>query len=596
MSKQFEISSRIYRNGAPRLYRRKPGEPTTRALQVFATDPADSALDGALTTVKIPWEPLRPGPEGKLFNIVGWDEESKTRYSPLNLDDPLVLAQGGIKPSTTNYQFLMQMSYAVAMTTYNVFRRALGRDIYWAFEGPLQIYPFARKEMNAYYNRERQALIFGWYRAEESNRRNLKNGLVFTALSHDIIAHEVSHALLDGMRPYFFRPYHHDTLAFHEAFSDLVAIFQHFRHRDLVSNAIMRCRGNIKEAEMLTDLARQFGHTTKSDGGALRTSVDDYRADGNGEPKKYKAGEGEHALGSVLVSAVFEAFTTIFERKTRRLVRLATNGSGVLREGAMPELLAQMLARKASELADQFLSVCIRAIDYCPPVAVSFGDFLRAVITADYALVPDDPYGYREALVDAFVRREIPIQGVTTLSEESLLWPSLYEKVDNRLVEALSHEVDEYVYSGLRKTNRRYVDRANIIGKYLLSSNSVFSMLALDRPGSPGVGLPKIESARVCRRISPDGYLEIDLVIEIAQNVKRKVNGRWMNLVQGSTVILDTGGRLRHVISKTADQLVREMEEGTAKREFPFEKYFGRTQNGWDEKSNILRRIHESNS
>src|SRR5688500_20038961 len=36
-----------------------------------------------------------------------------------------------------------------------------------------------------------------------------------------------------------------------------------------------------------------------------------------------------------------------------------------------------------------------------------FGDFLRAMITADYDLVPGDRHGYREALIEAFRLRGI---------------------------------------------------------------------------------------------------------------------------------------------------------------------------------------------
>ncbi|HEY5893625.1 MAG TPA: hypothetical protein VIT91_10380 [Chthoniobacterales bacterium] len=40
----------------------------------------------------------------------------------------------------------------------------------------------------------------------------------------------------------------------------------------------------------------------------------------------------------------------------------------------------------------------------------SFGEYLRALITADFDLVPDDRWAYREALIDAsaceaFIRR-----------------------------------------------------------------------------------------------------------------------------------------------------------------------------------------------
>ena len=80
------------------------------------------------------------------------------------------------------------------------------------------------------------------------------------------------------------------------------------------------------------------------------------------------------------------------------------------------------MAEEASVLARQFLAICIRAIDYCPPVDIEFGEFLRAVITADRDLVPDDPWDYREAWIEAFRRRRIQPQSMATLSEDALLW------------------------------------------------------------------------------------------------------------------------------------------------------------------------------
>ena len=53
----------------------------------------------------------------------------------------------------------------------------------------------------------------------------MKGERVFTCLSHDVIAHELTHALLDGMRSHFTIPTQVDVLAFHEAFADLVSGF-----------------------------------------------------------------------------------------------------------------------------------------------------------------------------------------------------------------------------------------------------------------------------------------------------------------------------------------------------------------------------------
>ena len=56
----------------------------------------------------------------------------------------------------------------------------------------------------------------------------MPNTQVFTCLSHDIIAHETAHAILDGIYSNYTDDTNPDVLAFHEGFADIVALFQHF--------------------------------------------------------------------------------------------------------------------------------------------------------------------------------------------------------------------------------------------------------------------------------------------------------------------------------------------------------------------------------
>ncbi len=53
---------------------------------------------------------------------------------------------------------------------------------------------------------------------------------------------------------------------------------------------------------------------------------------------------------------------------------------------------------------------------------LTFGDYLRALITADTDIVPNDDLGYRVAFIEAFQRRGIYPQDVRNLSVESLVW------------------------------------------------------------------------------------------------------------------------------------------------------------------------------
>src|SRR5206468_2918357 len=104
--------------------------------------------------------------------------------------------------------------------------QALGRVALWSshrvgdeeqFVRRLRIYPHALRDRNAYYSPTKKALLFGYFPVGIKDASNTPGTLVFTCLSHDIIAHETTHAF-DGVHPRFIEPVNTDVLAFHEAF------------------------------------------------------------------------------------------------------------------------------------------------------------------------------------------------------------------------------------------------------------------------------------------------------------------------------------------------------------------------------------------
>src|SRR5262249_37177960 len=90
----------------------------------------------------------------------------------------------------------------------------------------------------------------------------------------------------------------------------------------------------------------------------------------------------------------------------------------------IPAPLARMLAAEASRTAQEFFTTCVRALDYCPPVDITFGDFLRAVITSDFDLHPTDASGIRNAFMEAFRVRGIIPDGAAFFSETAIAWPA----------------------------------------------------------------------------------------------------------------------------------------------------------------------------
>jgi hypothetical protein len=430
--------------------------PRSRRLRVFAFDP--SLAQRAETTaiqeivIRIPWErgpnggPLPPGPVGEYIEVVDVDPASDVVYPPVNLDDPNLLAQDGLAPSEGNPQFHQQMVYAVAMATIGHFERALGRVALWTplrqtpkesptnewrseFVRRLRVYPHALRDQNAYYSPSKRALLFGYFSVLAKDADNTPGTTVFACLSHDIIAHETTHALLDGVHPRFNEPSNPDVHAFHEGFADLVAMFQHFSYEGVLRDQIARTRGRLNDSEsLLGQLAQQFGRATGR-GSALRDALGEKDKDGEWhrrppDPRALDKTTEPHARGAILVAAVFGAFLLVYKQRTADLFRIATQGTGVLPEGDIPPDLANRLAEEASRCAREILQMCIRALDYCPPVGITFGDYLRAIITGDINLNADDELGYRVALVESFRAWGIYPRGIRNMSIEALVWPS----------------------------------------------------------------------------------------------------------------------------------------------------------------------------
>ncbi len=440
-------------------------KPPFRKLRGYAFDPSLSLkLDTVLIneiTYKIPWEeePLQPGPAGEYIEVIDYDPTVNKFYKAVDLNHPYLLAQDGHDPSGSNPQFHQQMVYAVAMTTIKNFESGLGRPVLWSphlvietqqpatgqkgrrknktnltkikeeYVAALRIYPHAMRDANAFYSPQKKALLFGYFAAKPADVTfQMPGHLTFTCLSHDIIAHETTHAILDGLHRKYTEDTNPDVLAFHEAFADIVALFQHFSFPEVLKNQIAATRGDLASQNLLGKLAQEFGVAIGSYG-SLRDAIGDYnpktkkwephQPDGN----EYRTLTTPHERGAILVSAVFEAFLVIYKSRVGDLLRIATGGTGILPQGELNPDLVNRLSAEASKASKHVLNMCIRALDYCPPVDINFGDFLRAVITADADLVADDSRDYRLAFIDAFRKRGIYPSGIKHLSAESLAYP-----------------------------------------------------------------------------------------------------------------------------------------------------------------------------
>lgn len=398
--------------------------PPTRKLMIVAKDPG-LRLGGpngprAFVQVDIPAERLAPGPTGYRIKVVDYNATEQRLYLPKqkyedgkhNLIDPFSPPAGG-SPLDLAYQarvlddpnFHAQNVYAIAMRTLGLFERALGRRVAWSSGGhQLHIAPHAFAQANAFYSEPDRALFFGYFQVDCGSGQSRP---IYTCLSHDIIAHETTHALLDGLRSRYTEPSGPDQAAFHEGFADLVALLSIFSLEPVVAAAICedgqyavanqtiklvrasKLKPSAIKSSILLGMASEVG--TALAGGernALRRSVEL-----TPERAAQLAGdEDEHSRGELLTAAVMSAFVDLW---CDRIAQLGTferryyNLDAVVSEGA--------------KLASHLLTMAIRALDYCPPTDIDFGQFLAALLTADRELVPDDQRNYRGRLKAIFM-------------------------------------------------------------------------------------------------------------------------------------------------------------------------------------------------
>lgn len=531
--------------------------PPNRRIRVFAFDPSVSRkVDTSavnIVTIRLPWEEnVELGPVDDYLEVVDYDPASQVFYPPIDLNDPYLLAQDGLAPSESNPQFHQQMVYAIARTTIRIFENALGRKALWSphwnetlrQEEPvekLRIYPHAMREANAYYSPEKKALLFGYFPASPTRSGEALPGEpVFTCLSQDIVAHETTHALLDGLHRRFVEPCNEDLFALHEAFADIVALFQHFSYPEVLKHQIARTRGSLEAQNMLGELAFQFGQATGRYG-ALRSAIGRVDPETKAwlplapDPSLILTTREPHQRGAILVAAVFDAFLAIYKSRIVDLLRIASGGTGILPAGELHPDLVNRLADEASKSAKHVLNMCIRAMDYMAPVDANFGDFLRAIVTADYDMVKEDSLQYRLAMIEAFRRRGILPRDIRNLNEESLIWhaPNDDEQAAFQKVFKSPDQLQQLIPNWELTTNREMIFKSAQksqawVHKWFEDPEAKDALLAaglvLDNDtleafyrGEDGTPRFEVHSVRPTHRIGLSGESVVDLIIEMTQ-------------------------------------------------------------------------------
>ena len=312
-------------------------------------------------------------------------------------------------------------------------------------------------------------------------------------------------------------------------------------------------------------------------------------------PVQYEPNMEPHALGSVLVSAVFEAFATVALRKCRRFFRLAGVDPAQITAGAMSEDLVNVLADTASDVANHFLDICIRAIDYCPPVDMDFAEYLRALITADSDVVSDDKWCYRESLMRSFQRRRIFPKLVNFMSEDAVRWQAPI--VPMCIPELAFGKLHMNGDPGRAASERELIRQANILGAFITIPANAAALHLI----APSAQLPKnityaappvVQSVRTTRRVAPDGSVLFDLVAEVTQACTVSHNGQPMDFMGGCTLILDAFGNMRYAICKKVDSASRQARQYAA-IQGPLKNYWKKEGKRMVARGNTFKLLHQ---
>jgi hypothetical protein len=558
---------------------------TTRAtarnqrLRIIAQDPAVHypPKDGHILTAlaEVPIELLNPGPWGHRVQVIDYDSSTTKFREPAKLtfqDDGAIVdtfAKSADSVLITDFAFHAQNVYAIVMRTLARFEYALGRRVSWAGENSHQLkaVPHAFSAANAFYSRDAEALLFGYFPDEN-------NQMVYACLSHDVVAHETTHALLDALHERYMDPSSRDQAAFHEGFADIVALLSVFSLPEVVrallgSEDPLQPIKDTKHAEdelaarlrtsALLGLAEQMGDALQQQrglSGALRRSVELPP-----KPDYYQAPKGEflesHRRGEILVAAIMNAFVSVW---AKRLLRGYIAGQ--------PVADLERATEEGADVASYFLTMAIRSLDYMPPLHITFRDYLSALITADVVLRPDDSrYGFRDQL-----RTRFGLYGITPSSGSSVPTPEgSPAPPSTALEEGAWSPIGDLALTYDRTHFEQMTKDPDEVFRFIWENHTA---LGLTGPLNESAYI-KVLWVRPCVRTAPDGFVLHETVAEFYQVIRlhpselqkyglERPQGMpddmEVPIYGGGTLLFDDHGRLKYYIHNGLDPAKRQSE------------------------------------
>lgn len=360
-------------------------------------------------------EPLLDGPVSRRVAVIDLDPDTGAVMPGARFVPPKGRTQGLYKvKDELDFEaadFMQVSVFTAVMKMMSIFEAqdVLGRKLSWAFDGEqLLVVPRAGKMPNAFYHRDSRSLQF--FFVDDPNPKK-PGKFVYTCLSPDVVAHETTHAILDGIAPDLYNATSPQSLAMHEAIADLGAVMLAVRTDRLLRQVMIDTGGDLRKAEAFNEIARQFGEALYGEGRSLR--------DLNNKASMLKPGDLDlnepHDLSTVLTGALYAMLVAEYEQirqedfqdkfaKEKQKRKQASLPAPTKEEKVKIRFSVSGFALfKATE---KFKRVAFRALDYLPPGEISFADYGRAMVAADTYSNPQDSEP-RDFIKAEFLRRGI---------------------------------------------------------------------------------------------------------------------------------------------------------------------------------------------
>jgi hypothetical protein len=224
-----------------------------------------------------------------------------------------------------SFQFAQLNSHYLAHKTVDLAEGYLRQPISWSGGNhQLQVRPHAQPGKNAYYqNKPRASVNHMYFRVPEEDKT------VRTALSADVISHEVGHSILDGMRPDLVEEPDAETLAFHEAFGDCMSMLLALSQPANRGYLLYQTGGDLRKESLLSKWAEELGSTLnryEPDGDSfIRSHLHNmrYRSAKELPPPRHGKDKGDlnngpHSYSQVFSGAFFDILVELYEKGIRQ--------------------------------------------------------------------------------------------------------------------------------------------------------------------------------------------------------------------------------------------------------------------------------------